>query len=182
MQRQQSSAQDCPSSRKNAASTASPCLCLGVQVREGFDELGAVWRRRLGRDFCLLPVSRLLSSAGGLLQLGEDVWKAQAEEEHLGRKGMRETAPCIQSSGEQAGCATPLWLKANLKATGLRKSQKFLFAFILLPSYYFLLHITAVVLRGFSWNQVPLVPGCSALRLQTPSARVCSLTGPDRPN
>lgn len=60
---------------------------------------------------------------------------ALAEEEPLGRESRRESAPCIQNSAEQAGCATTLLLKSNLKATDfplIFKQVKNSF----LPSYY----------------------------------------------
>lgn len=90
--------------------------------------------------------------------MGGDVWKVQAEEKSLGREGRREIAPCIQSSGEQAGCATTLLPKANLKVTDFPLIfEKVKNSFFL--TYYYLLPITAGVLRGSSWNQVLPMPG-----------------------
>lgn len=92
MQRQQSSAQGCPSSRRSPCFHCQPCLCPGVQAREGLlsseQPVGGGLGEREMKGLCLLPLSRLLSSAGDLHGLGGDVWKAQADEESLeGRAG-----------------------------------------------------------------------------------------------
>lgn len=137
---------------------------------------GGGLRRSEMKDFHVLPVSRLLSSAGGLHRQGGDVWKAQAEEESLGREGRRETAPCTQSSVEQAGCAITLLLKSNLKASDFplifKQVKNSVFAFILLL-------LSSEAPAGI---RSPHARYCSALGFQTPSARVCSLTGSDRQN
>lgn len=132
------------------------------------------------RDFPLLPVSRLLftpvhcrwpSEAGRRCLEGSG--RRGASQEAAGR---RNTAPRIRSSGERAGCATTLLLKSKPEGNGfspyLQTSQKFLFAFILLL-------LSSEAPAGI---RSPRARHCPTLRLQAPSPRVCSLTGPDRPN
>lgn len=122
------------------------------------------------KDFHVLPVSRLLSSAGGLLRQTGDVWKAQAEEESLGREGRRESAPCIQNSGEQAGCAATLLLKPNLKATDFPLIFKQV-KNSLLPSYY------CRYPQRLQLESDPPVPGMLSLKVPEP---LCQGLQPNR--
>lgn len=157
MQRQQSSAQDCPSSRKSPCFPCQPMPVPWCPGKGGFDGLRAALGEREMKDFCLLAVSSLLSSAGGRMGW-EEMFGRFRQKEIPGKGGQEGIAPCIQSSGEQAGCATTLLPKANLKVTDFPLIfEKVKNSFFL--TYYYLLPITAGVLRGSSWNQVLPMPG-----------------------
>lgn len=158
MQRQQSSAQDCPSSRKSPCFPCQPMPVPWCPGKGGFDGLRAALGEREMKDFCLLAVSSLLSSAGGRMGWEEmfgrfrqkrNPWEGRAGGKLLPASRARESRLAVPPHC----CQKQTW-RWQIFPLSLKKSKTPLFF-----AYYYLLPITAGVPRGSSWNQVPPVPG-----------------------